>query len=184
MLIFDQDLEDLERRCEFRVTKNTKNFLVCFFGFYPYSISNRFESFILETGVVDLANHHKIGMECFELNGDLGIEVHDQCGGGTFDPSIVLPQTFKSEEDALNWFDKKLKDSINLSKNEICSINVLDGDKLIRFIERKISKKNKKNTAKTEINKEIKEFKKSLLEKYQSNKIAVELIHKKIHDID
>lgn len=172
MLVFGQSVEDLEEECDFRITKDTTNFLVGFFGFYPYAAARKFESFILEAGSKDIANHDKIKNECFVLNGELCIEVHEQCGSGTFDISIILPKTFKTEKEALNWFKRKLKESKNLSESDICSINVIDGDKLIDFIKKETSIENKKSKAKAEIEEELKNFKKVLLESYKGDGFA------------
>lgn len=184
MLIFDQDLESQEEVCEFRVTEETKSFLIAFFGFYPHHAVKRFESFILETGIVDMSNHGDVSMEEFVLDGKFGIQVHDQCDRRTFDPTIVLPKLFKSKTEAINWFKEILKKSAHFSEKEISVFDVIDGDKLVSYIERETCVKNKKIKARKKIDNELKHFKRELLENYEDDELAIEWINKKIPDLD
>jgi hypothetical protein len=121
----------------FKVTDNTKKFIVSFFGFYPHSMSEDFHSFLetLEVEEVIGSSFDKSLMKCdFSLDGDFGYECYDCCDRRTFDVGIVLQKTFDTENEANQWFLEKVKNSDDIRKKDICEILIIDADKFIEYL--------------------------------------------------
>lgn len=164
MLVLDVDTD--EKNSKFNVTNSTTNFVIGFFGFYKYYMASRFERFLKSTDVKDVANHDKNPIDLFTLDGNYALEAHDQSGGGTFDPTIILPKTFNSEKEALDQFNDKLSNQIHLSKSEIFSIKVLDGDEILKEVKKEVSNNKTKNLIINEIKEKLKTLKKEMLKEH------------------
>lgn len=135
MIIYNEDLGDED--CDVNPDSTTKRFLVAFFGFYRHDIAEDFNKFLKELEFKKIIDGRG-DLRDFKLDGKFGLEAYHCCDRRTFDVTIIVPKTFASEKEALNWFNKKVKDSDHIKKTEICEIGVLDADKLIPVINAEI----------------------------------------------
>lgn len=135
MLIYNSELG--EDDCEVNPDSTTKRFLVGFFGFYRHDIADDFNKFLKELEFKKIIDSHG-DLRDFKLDGKFGLEAYNCCDRRTFDVTIIVPKTFTSEQAALDWFNKKVKDSDHIKKSEICEIGVLDADKLIPVLNSEI----------------------------------------------
>lgn len=154
MLIYGKELR--KEDCPFNVDKDTKQFLISFFGFYNHNISNDFNQFLKELEIKKSTGYMGNEPESFKLNGDYGFEAYDCSDRRTFDLTIVLPQVFTSKEDALDWFHNKVNNSEFINLKQICEIDVVDAEKLFLFLNIKQNYLNKIDTIENAFNIEFK----------------------------
>lgn len=161
MILFNQELG--EKDCEFNVDSNTKQFLISFFGFYRHDISKDFYEFLTEIGIKEIV-HIENNKKPFQLNGSYSLEAYNACDRRSFDLTLVLPKVFYSVNDAIEWFNTKVKDSEYIKKSEINEVQVLDADKLFNFINQEFEYNEKVEIISKEVIKKINEFKMDLLD--------------------
>lgn len=131
MMIYNQELG--EDDCEFNVDDNTQKFLVSFFGFYNHYMGDNFALFLRELGVNRFDSE---SLDLLKLDSDFALDVYNVCDRRTFDLALVLPKAFTNKEEALNWFNTKLKKSRFLLSSDISEIDVLDADKFLMFLDK------------------------------------------------
>ncbi len=184
MLIFQHDTDDED--CIFNPTIDTKNYLVGFFGFFPHSLHERFYSFIQSLDIIDIAGTEGISRSNFNLNSQYAIEVYNCCDRRTFDLTLILPYSFTTKEEALDWFNNKLANSKKLSEEDFSEIEVIDGDKLVQHIrkieEYKLKKEFIADIIKFDLNNMIVELENKLLEDYKHDSDYIKIIKSKIKD--
>lgn len=164
MIIYGQVLG--EKDCDFNVTKSSKNFLVYFFGFYNHYMAENFNKFITELNIHDIIKGYPENYDHFSLNGHNALEVYNVCDRRTFDVGMVLPTLFERAEDAIEWFNQKLKESDYMNSSDINDIVVIDADKLMLFLEKKLKYKNKESQIKSDFKKGMLELKQTLLKDF------------------
>lgn len=164
MIIYNEELGDKD--CEVNPDSTTKRFLVAFFGFYPHEIAKDFNKFLKELEFDDILDYRK-DLNNFKLDGKFGLEAYNCCDRRSFDVTIIVPKTFASEQAALDWFNKKVKDSDYIKKSEICEIDVLDADKLIPVIKAKIDYDTKVKNIKDAFEVNIEALKQKMLDDFK-----------------
>lgn len=168
MLIFGEDTD--EKNCKFNVTKKTKNYLIAFFGFFPHSIHDRYISFLEYLDIKEVAGKSDICSSLFNLNSQYALEAYNCCDRRTFDVTIILPYSFKTKKEAIDWFKNKIATSKKLSEKDFCEIKVIDGDKLIKYVRDIESYKQKEDfiedIIKFNLSKCIRQLKSELLNDY------------------
>lgn len=132
MLIFEEDTD--EKNCNFNVTKKTQNYLIAFFGFFPHSIHDRYISFLEYLDIKEVAGKSDVCSSFFNLDSQYALEAYNCCDRRTFDVTIILPYSFKTKKEAIDWFKNKITTSKKLSEKDFCEIKVIDGDKLIKYV--------------------------------------------------
>lgn len=177
MVIFNIDTD--EENCCFIPTEKTKTFIVGFFGFFPFSISDEFNDLLKSLGTTDMIKSFTQDIN-FELDGVNGFLVHCQSGRKTFDFSVVLPKTFISELDAIEWFNK----TSTLPLSFFDSIKVFDGDVFIDYIKKSKKYNDKTTYIKNEITKNLKLLKEKMINDFKSDPEYEKIIKKIIEGID
>jgi hypothetical protein len=138
--------EDEKRDFIFKVTNETKKFIISFFGFYPHSLAEDFHLFLesLEVQEIIGSSFDQSLMSCdYSLDGDFGYECYNMSDRRTFDVGIVLQKTFVSEDAANKWFNDKIKNSDDIRLKDISEILVIDGDKFIAYLDDSIEEDNR-----------------------------------------
>lgn len=181
MILYNQELG--EQECEFNISETTQKYLVSFFGFYPHNISHDFNNFLRELEFKDIIDKED-KLVNFKLDGDWGLEAYAVYDRRTFDVAIILPKTFSSEQEALDWFNKKVKDSDYIKKSEIDEIDVLDGEKLLPFLNKIIDYKSKVKNIDQAFKQNIKDLKKQMLDNYSQDPAYKEIIKEKFRNLD
>jgi len=177
MILFNQEIGDKD--CEFNTDANTKNFLVSFFGFYPHHIAEDLNKFIAELGIKDIIDNVNKSTNTFKLDGDFGIEGYNVCDRRTFDVAIVVPKVFSTKKEALDWFNSKIKDSDFIKRSEINELDVLDGDKLITFLNAELEYGKKVKIIDIEFKNNLEAMKKTMLEQFSHDKDYKQIINQK-----
>lgn len=184
MLILGKDTEDKD--CIFNPTTDTKNYLIGFFGFFPHSLHDRFYDFLDSLEIQGIAGQENVCYSEFNLNGQYAVEVYNCCDRRTFDSTIILPYSFKTKQEALDWFDCKIAESKILSKKDFCDIEAIDGDNFLQHIREIIDYKLKKefisDIIKYELNNMILELDNKLSEEYEHDSDYIKIIKLKIKD--
>lgn len=178
MILFNQELG--EKDCEFNIDDNTKTFLVSFFGFYPHSLHNDLMSFLEELGMNHLSDCSK---NEFALNKDYLLEAYNVCDRRTFDLAIIVPTVFSSKNEALDWFNDKLTKTQHLRTKDICEIDILDGDKLMTFIDKQVAYTKKLDQFNSILDAELEQLKQDLMQKYCTDKDYSRLINDKFRNL-
>lgn len=178
MIIYNQELSRDE--CDFNITKETKNFLVSFFGFYSHNIYEDFNNFLSELNIKEVINGYPEKENDFKINGNNALEVYNVCDRRTFDVAIVLPTLFQNKKDAIEWFNQKVKESEYIKKSEIDEVAVLDADKLMLFLDKNREYVKKKKQIKDSFKKGMLDLKKSMLNDYpdKDSKYIIENLFK------
>lgn len=184
MLIFEHDTYDKD--CIFNPTNDTKNYVVCFFGFFPHSLRNRLCSFLESIDIIDVAGANDVCSSLFKLEDKYAIEAYEACSRKKFDVSIVLPYTFTGIEEAQEWFNQKVSNSRYISHNDLAEFAVIDGDTFIEYL-RKTESENKKEefidqVIKDNLNQMVFDLERELLKEYNQDSHYAELIQLKIQD--
>lgn len=176
MIIYNKELG--EKDCEFNKDKNTKQFLIAFFGFYNHNIYEDFQNFLVELDIKkDLKEADKLVN--FKLDGNYALEAYNVCDRRTFDVTMVLPKVFLSKQEALDWFNNKVKESDYIKKSEINEIDVLDGDKLISYLNKEIAYNTKVQNLDKIFKERIQELQQNLLEEFKEDSDYKEIIKNK-----
>lgn len=178
MIIYNKYLG--EEGCDFNVTKKTENFLVSFFGFYSHHINEDFNNFLEELNIKEVINGYPEKENDFKINGRNALEVYNCCDRRTFDVTIVLPTLFESEQDAIEWFNEKVKESDYIKKAEISEIAALDADELMLFLDKKREYKKKEKHIKNAFKQGMLDLKKTMLNDYpdKDSKYIIENLFK------
>jgi hypothetical protein len=179
MILFNQELG--EKDCEFNIDSNTKTFLVSFFGFYPHNLHEDLMSFLKELGMNHLSDYSK---NEFKLNKDSLLEAYNVCDRRTFDLAIIVPTVFSSKNEALDWFNDKLKNTQHIRPKDICEIDILDGDKLITWLDKRIVHLQKVEQFELILEDELEQLKNNLLQKYCTDKDYSRLIQDKFNRLN
>lgn len=79
---------------------------------------------------------------------------------------MVLPTLFERADDAIEWFNQKLKESDYMNSSDINEVVVIDADKLVLFLEKKLKYKNKESQIKSDFKKGMLELKQTLLKDF------------------
>jgi len=184
MIIFGHDTE--AEYCIFNPTNDTKNYLVGFWGFFPHSLHERFYSFVESLDIIDIAGTEGICRSNFNLNSKYAIEAYNCCDRRTFDLTIILPYSFKTKEEALDWFNNKLSNSKKLSEEDFSDIEVIDGDKLLQHIRKIEEYKHKKefisDIIQYDLNNMIVELENKLLEAHKHDQDYTKIIKSEIEN--
>lgn len=181
MLLYNEELGTED--CKINPDSTTKQFLVAFFGFYKHHIADDFENFIRELGMKNVIDK-SANFDTFSLDGNLGLEAYNCCDRRTFDVTIIVPKTFTSEVEALNWFNTKVKDSNFIKKSEICEIGVVDAEKLLIFLGVKIDYRKKVKAIDDAFTENIKLLKESMLAEFKNDDDFKEIINSKFNCIN
>lgn len=180
MLIYNEDLG--EDGCRLNVTSNTKTFLVGFFGFYPHDMANYFNKFLGELGVKKIIDDAK-DLKKFVLDGKYAVEGYNICDRRTFDVTIILPKTFTSEQSAIDWLNKKLKDSDYINKHDISEMGVMDADELFLLFDEAMSYENKVKMIDDTFKQNIEELKEKMLADFSHDPELSHIIKNKFDQI-
>lgn len=86
------------------------------------------------------------------------------------DIGIVLPNSFQNEEDAIEWFNQKLKESDYMNKSDVHDILIIDADRFISFLAKNFKYENKENQIKSDLERGILELKEALLRDFPDEK--------------
>lgn len=176
MIVYNEELGDKD--CELNTDKNTKKFLIAFFGFYNHNISEDFENFLIELDIKkNLKEEGKLIK--FKLDSNYALEAYNICDRRTFDVTMILPKVFENKQEALNWFNSKVKQSDYIKKSEISEVDVLDGDKLISYLNKEIAYDTKVKNFEKVFNEKIKELKQKMLEEFSQDEDYKEIIKNK-----
>lgn len=167
MILYNQELGDED--CDFNLDKNTKQFLVSFFGFYRHDIRDDFNSFLKEIGIKNIIEDVEESTNDFKLNGNNALEAYNMYDRRTFDITLILPKVFSNKQDAIDWFTQKVKESEYIKKSEITEIDVLDADKLFDFLYKELNYAKKVKNIYTEFDKRIIELKQNMLNDFSND---------------
>lgn len=178
MLVYGESIGDDD--CKLNIDNQTTNFIVAFFGFFPHNIHERFEKFLDSLEIDEIADHGETDISNFSLNGRYGVEAYNAVDRRTFDVTIVLPKTFKSEMQARYWLNEKIKKSYYMSIADFCDIEVLDGDKLIELINERVLFQKKRNLLKDNLKKEIESLREKMIQKYCEDENDINFINSKL----
>lgn len=184
MLIFEHDTKDKD--CIFNPTSETKNYLIGFFGFFSHSLHENFYSFLQSLDILAIAGTDDISYSEFYLNSQYAIETYNCCDRRTFDLTIILPHSFTTKEEALNWFTDKIVTTKKLLETNFSEINVIDGDKFLEYL-KKIEDYKQKNEfisdiIKYDLNNMIIELENKLLKDHEHDPDYTKIIKSKIKD--
>lgn len=168
MLIYGQILGDDD--CDFNVTDTTENFLIYFFGFYNHNITDNLYSFLNELNIKNILNDYPESEEDFKINGNNALDVYNICDRRTADIGIVLPNSFQNEEDAIEWFNQKLKESDYINKSDIHDTLIIDADRFMSFLAKNFKYENKENQIKSDLERGMLELKEALLRDFPDEK--------------
>lgn len=168
MLIYGQILGDDD--CDFNVTDTTENFLIYFFGFYNHNIVDNLYSFLNELNIKNILNDYPESEEDFKINGNNALDVYNICDRRTADIGIVLPNSFQNEEDAIEWFNQKLKESDYINKSDIHDTLIIDADRFMSFLAKNFKYENKENQIKSDLARGMLELKEALLRDFPDEK--------------
>lgn len=168
MLIYGQILGDDD--CDFNVTDTTENFLIYFFGFYNHNIVDNLYSFLNELNIKNILNDYPESEEDFKINGNNALDVYNICDRRTADIGIVLPNSFQNEEDAIEWFNQKLKESDYIDKSDIHDTLIIDADRFMSFLAKNFKYENKENQIKSDLERGMLELKEALLRDFPDEK--------------
>jgi hypothetical protein len=164
---------------KFKVTAQTKKFIISFIGLYPHSIRSKFlfYSFLETLGMKKIIGNSfdETLKSCnFSLDGDVGYQCYNCFDEVTRDIGIVLQKTFDTEDDAKEWFKEKIKNSEDIIEEDIYKTLIIDADKFINHINILTDVNNKIISIREEYNDSIINLKKELLLSFDSNKDIVE----------
>ena len=180
MLIYNEELGD--KNCKVNPDSNTKNLLVGFFGFYRHDIAEDFNKFLCELEFDDIIDHSK-DLNDFKLDGKFGLEVYNCCDRRTFDVTLIVPKTFTTAQEALDWFNSKVKNSDHIKKSEICEIGVIDGDKLLISLKYKIDYQSKVEIIDKVFKSNIKALRLKMLEDFKQDPEYASMIDTRFRNI-
>lgn len=168
MLIYGQIVGDDD--CDFNVTDTTENFLIYFFGFYEHNFTDNFYSFLKELNIKNIIQDYPESDDHFKINGNNALDVYNLCDRRTADIGIVLPNLFKSEEDAIKWFNQKLKESDYMNKSDIHDTLIIDADRFMSFLAQNFKYENKETQIKSDLERGMLELKEALLRDFPDEK--------------
>jgi hypothetical protein len=179
MILYNQDTETKD--CDFKVDSNTEKFLISFFGFYPHGMSEDYNVFLKELGIKKLINIYEdeINSNDFEFNGTDSFKAYDVCDRRTFDLALILTKVFNSKVEAIEWFNKKVKDSEYIKKSEINEVEIVDAEKFMVFVKKELEYEYKIETIEKEFNKNMIEMKIKMIKDFSFDKDYSQIIENK-----
>lgn len=169
------------------ITEKTKAFLVSLSVFMRYEKEEDLEYFLNNELSLQKTECYN---DKFVKNGNNYMDFGGYCGGGTFQKTIVLPVVFKSNDEAVNWINKKIKESQSLSFSDLSEsvLSVLDAETFEEKYNKEYEEYTEKELKRKKITEKIKEdehvfyrdLKEKLIDEFKEKDIVEELLRNKM----